>query len=87
MDYHTLLKNKIIFMITNDLTIGRNDNDLIPFTDNQINAFIQTNNDKIETVIKNIINDYAADGELELLQNPPLDWIGEYLYQVVQTIN
>ena len=38
-------------MITNDLTIGRRDNDTIPFNDDKIMKFIEDNNDNIEKVI------------------------------------
>ena len=31
-------------MITQDLTIGRNDNELLPFTTDKINKFIEDNN-------------------------------------------
>ena len=72
-------------MITSDLTIGRSDADLEPFTREQINTFIEENNEKIEQVITTIINEYTNDNELELLKNPELDWIGEYLYDVVDT--
>lgn len=85
-EYHDILKNKIIFMITNDLTIGRTDNDLIPYGSDEIDNFIKENNDKIEHVIENIINDYDKDGEIELLKDPLMDWIGEYLYQHVITM-
>ena len=32
-----------------------------------------------------MINDYNNDNELELLTEPLLDWIGEYLYDLVDT--
>lgn len=83
---HDILKNKIVFMITNDLTIGRNDNDLEIFTSEQIENFIKEHDAKIEAVIQNIIDDYDKDGEIELLRDPLLDWIGEYLYEDVKTI-
>ena len=85
VNYRSLLKNKMKYMITNDLTIGRSDAHLEPFTSDQINTFIEENNDKIEQVITTIINEYTNDNELELLKNPELDWIGEYLYDVVDT--
>ncbi len=85
MDYHKILKEKIILIITNDLTIGRNDNDLVPYTDIEINEFIKDNNDNIEKVIEIIINDYTEDDELELLEDPLLDHIQEYLYDYVDT--
>ena len=85
MDYYNILKTKIKLMITNDLTIGRTDNDLIPFTSDQIDKFVEDNNDNIEKVIAIMINDYSNDNEIELLAEPLLDWIGEYLYDFVDT--
>ena len=85
MDYHTILRAKIEFMIKNDLTIGRTDNDLIPFTSVEIDKFIEDNNDNIEKVIATMIHEYSNDNELEMLKDPLLDWIGEYLYDVVNT--
>jgi hypothetical protein len=72
-------------MITQDLTIGRNDNELLPFTSDQINKFIEDNIDNIEKVITIMINEYSNDNDLELLAEPLLDWIGEYLYEFVDT--
>ena len=72
-------------MITNDLTIGRHDNGLIPFTSDEISTFIEENNDNIEQVIQIMIDEYSNDNELELLADPLLDWIGEYLYDLVDT--
>jgi hypothetical protein len=74
-------------IICNDLTIGRSDNDLIPFTKVEIDKFIENNNDKIEEVIKLMIDDYSNDGDLELLKDPLFDWIGEYLYDLIDTRN
>ena len=85
MNYYSIIKTKIKFMITNDLTIGRNDDGLIPFTSDEIDNFIKENDDNIEKVIQNIITDYSNDNEIELLANPLLDWIGEYLYDLVNT--
>jgi len=87
INYHNILKTKINLMITNDLTIGRNDDGLIPFTSNEIHKFIEDNNDNIEKVIQNMINEYSNDNEIELLADPLLDWIGEYLYDLVDTNN
>jgi hypothetical protein len=72
-------------MITNDLTIGRNDNGLTPFTSDEINNFIEDNNDNIEKVIQMMMDEYSNDNEIELLADPLLDWIGEYLYDLVDT--
>ena len=88
MNYHDILKSKIILMITNDLTIGRSDNDLLPYTDDEIIKFIEANNNNIEKVIKTIIDDYANDNELDTINDDILlDWIGEYLYEVIDTIS
>jgi hypothetical protein len=72
-------------MITNDLTIGRTDNGLPPFTMDEINTFIEENNDNIEKVIQLMMDEYSNDNEMELLTDPLLDWIGEYLYDLVDT--
>lgn len=72
-------------MITNDLTIGRTDHNLIPFTSDEINKFIEDNNNNIEKVIEIMINEYSNDNEIELLADPLLDWIGEYLYDLIDT--
>jgi len=77
---YTILKNKIIFMLTNDLTIGKKDNDKKPCTNNEIEEFIKENDEKIEKTIENMIYDYKEHDDLELLKEPLLDWIGEYLY-------
>ena len=87
MNYHNILKTKIKLMIVNDLTIGRSDDDLIPFTSDEIDKFIEDNNNNIEKVITIMINEYSNDNELELLTDPLLDWIGEYLYDLVDTNN
>ena len=87
MDYHTILKTKIKFMITNDLTIGRTDNGLTPYTRDEINTFLEENNDNIEKVIQLMMDEYSNDNEMELLADPLLDWIGEYLYDLVDTKN
>ena len=85
MNYQNILKTKIKLMITNDLTIGRTDNNLIPFTSDEINKFIEDNNNNIEKVIEIMINEYSNDNEIELLADPLLDWIGEYLYDLIDT--
>jgi hypothetical protein len=86
MNYRDILKIKIKLMITNDLTIGRSDNGLVPFTSDKIDRFIEDNNNNIEKVITTMIDDYSIDNELELLAEPMLDWIGEYLYDFVVTL-
>ena len=88
MNHHDILKSKIILMITNDLTIGRTDEELPPYTPEEIIKFIEANNDNIEKVIKNMIDDYTNDNELDSINDQMLlDWIGEYLYEVVHTMS
>jgi hypothetical protein len=74
------LYEKMLMMIRNDLTIGRIEMDLEPHTDEEINEFIRNNDNRIKKAIQNMINDYAQDNELDDLKDPPLDWLGEYLY-------
>lgn len=81
--YKTMLRDYIIKQITMDLTIGREDNDLVSYTKGEIDNYIQQNNANIEKCIEQMIHDYAEDNELETLENPLQDWITEYLYQYV----
>lgn len=83
--YYTILKTKIINQITCDLTIGREDNDLEPYSKEVINNFIQENNNNIEKVINSMITDYNEDDDIESLNQPENDWICEYLYEYVDT--
>lgn len=85
MDYRNILRTKIRFIITNDLTIGRTDNDLIPFTSLEIYKFIEDNINNIEKVVDIMIEEYRDDDDLESLENPLLDLITEYLYDYVNT--
>lgn len=83
MNIHDIIKDIIITMLTNDLTIGRNDNDLQEFSNEEINSFLIKNENNIENVITTIIDVYTKDNDLELLENPLCDWIDEYLYDVI----
>ena len=87
MEYHNTLKAKIHLIIFNDLTVGRSDNDLRPFTEYEVFHFIELNQNNIETALDNIIQEYTDSDELESLNNPELDWIAEYLYEFVDTTN
>jgi len=84
-EYYNIIQKIIIIMITNDLTIGRCDDDLPPLPINEIEDFIKNNNSTIQKVIKIIIEDYEKDNDLELLKNPEFDRIGEYLYEYIDT--
>ena len=85
MDYRNILKQKIHIMIKNDLTVGRKDLDLEPFTSAEIETFLDYHKDNIETVIERMIEEYIQDNDLELLEDPLFDWIGEYLYLHLDT--
>ena len=85
MEYYNILKSNIILMIKDDLTIGRNDNNLQQFTNEEIDKFIKDNNENIENVISLIITEYNNDDELYLLKNPSKEWIREYLYLFIDT--
>ena len=52
---------------------------------NEINIFMLKNEGNINKVIKDIINDYERDDQLEWLENPMTDLIDEYLYKLVNT--
>lgn len=88
-NYENKIRGKIHLIIKNDLTIGRSDNDLTPFTIAEIDKFIKDNENNIEETIIDIIQDYVNYGdELELSQlsdSDTLDWITEYLYDFVDT--
>jgi hypothetical protein len=72
-------------MIKNDLTVGRTDRGLNPFTESEVRGFIIENLNNIERVIWAMIRDYEGDGELNQLLNPEPSWILEYLYDAVDT--
>ena len=91
-EIHNILKNQMVIMVTNDLTIFRTDNDKKPFTSNEIEKFIKENDDKIEKAIKDMICDYTIkdiickyknDGKLELLKEQLNEWFCYYLYMYV----
>lgn len=87
MDHRDSLKDKFISMIVNDLTIGRTDAKLKPFTIYEINDFLLINDSNIEQAVKIMIDDYTKDGTLEHLKNCEFDWIAEYLYDFVDPFN
>ncbi len=87
MDIKKNLRDLIIIQIHCDLTIGREDEEQVPFTKDQIKSFIDTNSQKIEDCINEIYNDYQKDNELDDLMNPEGDWIREYLYEYISYSN
>jgi hypothetical protein len=84
MSIYSILQKKIFQIITSDLTIGRQENNLIPYSYIQITEFIYSNINTINVVIKTMIYEYDDDDDLELLYNPENDWVSEYLYDFLQ---
>jgi hypothetical protein len=79
--FSTLLRTKIEKKITTYLTIGRQDNNVRPFTVDETKKFIEENNAKIDRVIQNILTEHTDVNEVyHLLESPMTDWIGAYLY-------
>jgi hypothetical protein len=80
-----IIRSRIIFMIKNDLTIGRRDAGLQPFSDIAIQEFIAENLENIQAAVQAIISDYEEDDELDQLVEPENSMILEYLYDFVNT--
>lgn len=79
------IREKIFVMIKNDLTIGRNDRDLEPYSDGEIRQFIIQNLNNIEEAIWAMIRDYEEDETTDELLNADSSMICEYLYEFVDT--
>jgi hypothetical protein len=73
------LRRRIIHQLRCDLTNGRSDEDLIPYTNAQIDEFIHVHAADIDRVIANMI---AGLPEEDLVE-PEADWIREFLYPVI----
>lgn len=73
--------------IFSSLTIGRSDNDEVPYTFEQIKDFITINNTKINEIIYIIYLDYLNDGDLnELIDLKNLkahSWVREYMGDIL----
>jgi hypothetical protein len=79
IDIYLVLYKKIKDIISNHLTIGRSDNGLDPFTNEEIDKFILNHSGDIKKTINNMIEAYEEDDELEELLDPLPDWIQEYI--------
>lgn len=82
-----VLISKIRAIITIDLTVGRKDDYLKPFSQDKIDKFIEENTENIRIVIEHMMNDYfCMFDDFDPIKNPPsLAWIREYLYEYVDT--
>ena len=81
-NYFTLVLNKMKEQIKYDLTVGRTDEKLEPFTENQIDDFICKMREKLEKIVNKMLEDFQEEDELETLYNAEKDWFCEYLYDV-----
>lgn len=79
MDIKVNLRKIVIDEIKGYLTCFREDNDLIPFTDDEVMKFITNNTQKIDDCVNEIYNDYSNDNELHELVNPMNSQVREYL--------
>lgn len=77
------LRKIAIDEITANLTIGREDDDLIPFTNEEVLQFVTKNSKRIDKCINYIYNDYSNDNELENLLNPMNSQVREYLFDFI----
>lgn len=81
------IRSNMHHLIFCDLTVGRSDDGLEPFTSHQVNNFIDNNRIAIECAVKAMYSGYESDDDLHTLMSEenPLDWFGEYLYRFVDT--
>lgn len=73
------LYRRILQQLRCDLTNGRSDEDLVPYTNQQFDEFIRTHAADIQKVIENMIAGLPEDDLVE----PEDDWIREFLYPVI----
>ncbi len=79
MNIRTILRSKILTMIKNDLTIGRTDNDLQAFKEEQINTFIDNNNNNIDSLIDVIIIEYTEQEIATIEYSQILEYLVDYI--------
>jgi hypothetical protein len=80
----TILMN-MTHIIFCDLTVGRSDDGMEPYSSEEVSKFIEENKGGIESAAKRMYEDYEEDGDLNSLRNPEMDWFSEYLYHFVTT--
>lgn len=81
--YYENIQNNMYIIIRNDLTIGRIEDGLKPFTEKEILSFIKDNSTDINEAIHSMYMDYLEDDKLDLLKMPQMVWFTEYLYDYV----
>ncbi len=70
--------NAMISELQSRLTVGREDEDLKPFTSIQIKNFIENHQSEIQEAVNEMIEAYYYD-DITDLQNPEADWYREFL--------
>jgi hypothetical protein len=76
-----LLRQKMVDMIRRQLTVGREERNLSPLGKAIVDKMVNSNSANIEKTITEIIEEYEADNELDVLLNPNIktSWVLEYL--------
>ncbi len=70
--------NSMISELQSRLTVGREDEDLKPFTSIQIKNFIENHESEIQEAVNEMVEAYYYD-DITDLQNPEADWYREFL--------
>jgi DNA replicative helicase MCM subunit Mcm2 (Cdc46/Mcm family) len=88
MNCRNNLKQKMLKIIHNDLTIRRTNNNLKQFTDDELKRFIRFYSNDIDEAITRIISYYQQDGHtfFEYIENVELNLISQYLYFYIREL-
>ena len=88
MNCRNNLKQKMLKIIHNDLTIRRTNNNLKQFTDDELKRFIRFYSNDIDEAITRIISYYQQDGHtfFEYIENVELNMISQYLYFYIREL-
>ena len=78
------LHAKIVDHIATDLTIRREANGLVPYTNSEINQFLLGNSDNIDYTVNAIIKIYQYNDKLDELDILNADIINNFLYCFVK---
>lgn len=84
-----IIKNNMINIIEIETTFGRPESDycLVAYTIDEVNEFIQNNDELINKIVEQMYQDYNNDDDLDLLLNNPLrDWFTEYMDDIFDLI-
>lgn len=79
----SMINKRMVEQIVADLTIGRDDNELPEFTQEQIDITIAHYEPKIIIATNNMYDAYNEDNTLHDLIKPEADWFREFLYEVI----